>query len=73
MNFVYDTLADGRSIRVLTLIDSCTRECLLLEAAPRFTGDTVARAVAAIGEQRGLPGRITVDNGTEFTSWAVDA
>lgn len=73
MDFVHDTLADGRSIRVLTLIDSFTRECLMLEAAPRFTGATVARAVAAVGEQRRLPGRITVDNGTEFTSRALDA
>jgi putative transposase len=73
MDFVHDTLADGRAIRVLTLIDSHTRECLSLAAAARFTGDDVVRVVGAVGALRGLPARITVDNGTEFTSKALDA
>ena len=41
--------------------------------APRFTGHDVARVVGAVGARRGLPARITVDNGTEFTSKAMDA
>ncbi len=73
MDFVHDTLADGRAIRVLTLIDSCTRECLTLTVAPRFTGADVARIVGAVGAACGLPQRIAVDNGTEFTSKAFDA
>lgn len=73
MDFMQDTLADGRTLRVLTLIDSHTRECLTLAVAPRFTGADVARVVGAVGALRGLPARITVDNGTEFTSKALDA
>lgn len=73
MDFMQDTLADGHGLRVLTLIDSHTRECLALVADRRFTGDDVARLVGQVGTTRGLPTRITVDNGTEFTSRALDA
>jgi putative transposase len=73
MDFMHDTLADGRLVRVLTLIDSHTRECLALVAQSHFRGADVARILRDIGAQRGLPRWITVDNGTEFTSRALDA
>ena len=73
MDFMHDTLADGRLVRVLTLIDSHTRECLALVAQPRFRGEDVARMLQDVGAQRGRPRWITVDNGTEFTSRALDA
>jgi putative transposase len=73
MDFMHDTLADGRQIRVLTLIDSYTRECLALRAQVRFGGEDVTRVLTDVGTTRPLPQRITVDNGTEFTSRAVDA
>jgi len=73
MDFMHDTLADGRLVRVLTLIDSYTRESLALVAQPRFRGADVALVLRAVGAQRGLPRWITVDNGTEFTSRALDA
>jgi putative transposase len=73
MDFMHDALADGRLVRVLTLIDTYTRECLALLAQPRFTGEDVARVLQQLGTQRALPQRITVDNGTEFTSRAFDA
>jgi len=73
MDFMHDTLADGRLVRVLTLIDSYTRESLALVAQPRFRGEDVALVLRAVGTQRGLPRWITVDNGTEFTSRALDA
>jgi putative transposase len=73
MDFVHDTLAGGPLVRVLTLIDCHTRECLALVAQPRFRGDDVARTLTEVGAARGLPARITVDNGSEFTSQALDA
>jgi len=73
MDFMQDTLADGRGLRVLTVIDSFTRECLALVAQPRFRGEDVATVLHQIGATRPLPSRITVDNGTEFTSRALDA
>jgi putative transposase len=74
MDFMHDTLADGRSIRVLTLIDVFTRECLALRAATTFRGGDVAQLLAVQGQGRGqLPDHISVDNGTEFTSKTLDA
>jgi putative transposase len=60
-------------LRVLTLIDSYTRECLALVARPRFGGADVAAVLQQVRETRPLPARITMDNGTEFTSRALDA
>lgn len=64
---------DGRLLRVLTLIDSYTRECVALVAGARFRGEDVARVLGDLGKRRPLPQRITVDNATEFTSRALDA
>ena len=72
MDFMHDTLADGRAVRVLTVLAVYTRECVGLVAARTFRGDDVARLLGAVGATRGLPQRITVDNGTEFTSKALD-
>ncbi len=72
MDFMHDTLANGESIRVLTAIDVCTRECVALVAAKRFTGGDVAERLVCAGRGRGLPMRIKVDNGTEFTSRSLD-
>jgi putative transposase len=71
-DFIHDTLADGRTIRVLTAIDVFTRECVALEASPTFRGSDVARILGSAGATRGLPQRIRVDHGTEFTSKALD-
>jgi len=73
MDFMHDALADGRLVRVLTLIDTHTRECLALCAQPRFTGEAVVGVLQELGKRRSLPQRITVDNGTEFSSRALDA
>ena len=73
MDFMHDTLSDGRSIRVLTAIDLYSRESVALVAASRFSGADVAAVLSAAGKERGsLPRRIRVDNGTEFTSRALD-
>lgn len=73
MDFMHDTLAAKEPIRVLTAIDLCTRECVALVAAKSFSGSDVARLLSEAGSTRGaLPARIRVDNGTEFTSKALD-
>ena len=73
MDFMHDALANGRTLRVFTLIDVYTRECLALKPATGFSGAGVAEILADVGGQRRLPRRILVDNGTEFTSKALDA
>jgi putative transposase len=73
MDFMHDSLASGRMLRVLTVIDLCTRECVALAAGRGFSGSDVATILTAAGQQRKqLPRRIRVDNGTEFTSRALD-
>ena len=73
MDFMHDTLAGGRTLRLLTVIDLCTRECVALVAGRGFAGSDVAATLTSAGQQRGrLPDRIRVDNGTEFTSRALD-
>jgi putative transposase len=72
MDFMADALLDGGRIRILTAIDLHTRECVALEVDRSFTGADVTRVLEATRQARGLPKRIRVDNGTEFTSRAMD-
>lgn len=73
MDFMHDVLGTGRTIRVFTLIDVFTRECIALAASARFSGHDVARMLSDAGRERGrLPEIIQCDNGTEFTSTALD-
>jgi putative transposase len=72
MDFMSDALASGHKLRVLTVLDTCTRECVALEVATSFGGHQVAEVLTRVGVERGLPVAITVDNGTEFTSKALD-
>ena len=72
MDFVAQRLPDGRWIRVLTVVDQYTRECVTLLADNTLSGEKVATALDKALLQRGVPESITVDNGTEFTSKALD-
>jgi putative transposase len=72
MDFVAQRLADGRWIRVLTVVDQYTRECLTLHADTALSGEKVAGVLDKVVALRGAPKSITVDNGTEFASKAMD-
>jgi putative transposase len=72
MDFVAQRLPDGRWIRVLTVVDQFTRECLTLFADNALSGEKVATALDKIVVLRSTPESITVDNGTEFASKAMD-
>lgn len=73
MDFVSDRLEDGHYFRTLTVVDVFTRECLALHADRHLSGRKVAQVLERVGAERGLPKEITVDNGTEFFSKAMDA
>lgn len=66
MDFVSDTLAHGRTFRVLTIIDEYTRECLAVEADTSLPGLRVVRVLQQLAETRGMPEEIHVDHGPEF-------
>ena len=72
MDFVSDSLYNGRRFRVLTVVDDFSRECPALEADHSLTGQRVTRVLDRIALLRGLPEVITVDNGPEFISKALD-
>jgi len=73
MDFVADRFANGFRFRVLTVVDLYTRECLALYADRSISGKKVARALDGVVARRGVPKSITVDNGTEFVSRAMEA
>lgn len=72
MDVVSDQMADGRWIRVLTIVDNSTRESLVLHASQSITGHQVAEVLDRLTTARGKPQRTQVDNGSEFTSRAMD-
>lgn len=73
MDFVSDQLADGRRFRALTLVDDFSRECPLIEVDVSLPGPRVVAVLERLATTRGLPARIVVDNGPEFTGRALDA
>lgn len=78
LDFVQDTLQCGRKIRMLTVIDDYTRECLEIAVDRSLGGERVKRALERLMELRGKPKAIRSDNGTEFTSniilkWALES
>jgi putative transposase len=73
MDFVSARLADGRWFRTLTVLDVYSRECVALVADRSLTGAKVAAALTTVLTTRAKPAAITVDNGTEFVSRAMDA
>ena len=72
MDFVSDTLSCGRRFRGLNIVDCHSREALCIEVDTSLTGHRVVRALQRLGETRGLPQTIQVDNGPEFTGRALD-
>ena len=73
MDFVSDRTRSGSSIRVLTVIDEVSRECLALEADRSLTGKRVAVVLNRIALFRGFPAEVLTDNGPEFISNAMNA
>lgn len=71
LDFVSDQLTDGRRLRILTVVDNCTRQCLALIVDTSLSGVRVARELETLMQHRGKPMMIISDNGTEFTSNAI--
>lgn len=72
MDFVSDRLEDGHFFRTLNVVDVFTRECLAIHADRKLSGHLVSKVLDRIAAERGYPKEITVDNGTEFFSKAMD-
>jgi putative transposase len=77
LDFAHDVIATGRVIRVLSVVDAYTRECLALEVDTGFASRRVTRVLDEIIARRGKPLGIRCDNGPELTSrhilgWSVE-
>jgi putative transposase len=73
VDFMNDTLWDGRKYRLLNIIDDYNREVLAIEAGTSLPTTRVIRTLEYLKEFRGLPAIIRVDNGPEFISGKLDA
>ncbi len=77
LDFAADVLATGRTVRVLGVVDTFTRECLALEADTSFASRRVTRVFEQTIRERGRPQSIRCDNGPELTSrhflaWCIE-
>jgi putative transposase len=71
MDFMHDTLADGRRFRTLNILDTVSRECLAIEVDTSLPGQRVVRVLEQLVAWRGAPQQITIDNGPEFAGQAL--
>jgi putative transposase len=73
LDFVSDSLASGRKIRVLPVIDVCTREALVCETDFSLPARRVTAVLTRLAVERGLPEWIRLDNGPELISKELEA
>lgn len=73
--WAYDFMAtrteDGRPVKLLTIVDEFTRECLAIDVARRLRSDDVLFRLAELFVHRGAPQHLRSDNGPEFAAKAV--
>ncbi len=70
-DFVHIRTWDGRAVRLLTIIDEYTRECLAIRAGRSIRSSDVIETLAGLMMARGVPEHIRSDNGPEFTARVV--
>ena len=73
IDFVSDSVSTGKVIRMLTMVDDCTRECPAIEVDTSLGGWRVRRVLDRVVAERGLPEAIVLDNGPEFRGRALAA
>ena len=71
-DFVFDQSLSGKSLKMLTLIDEFTRECLALEAGVSIKSERVRQILERVCFKKGKPEQIRSDNGSEFIGKAVN-
>jgi len=70
-DFVLVRTRDGRAVRLLTVIDEYTRECLAIRADRHIRSSDVIETLSEAMVTRGIPDHIRSDNGPEFTARAI--
>lgn len=70
-DFIYERTHDEKQLRLLTIIDEYTRECLAIRTARRLSSKDVITTLAKLFVRKGVPENIRSDNGPEFTAKAI--
>ncbi len=70
-DFVFDRTHDGKTLKLMTVVDEYSRECLAVEVARKLNSRDVLRVLAKLMLRHGIPGHIRSDNGPEFIAKAV--
>lgn len=71
LDFIHDSLRDGRRFRALTIVDDFSRECPAIAVDSSISGQRVVRVLEELSQCTGLPQVLVLDNGPEFTSKAM--
>ena len=72
IDFMHDSLWDGRTYRLLNILDDYNREVLAIEVDTSLPAQRLIRVLEQLKAQRPLPKMIRVDNGPEFVSTKLD-
>ena len=70
-DFVHDQMVDGRSLKLLCVIDEYTRECLAIEVGASLRAQDVILTLSRLMRIYGKPAYVRSDNGAEFTAAKV--
>jgi transposase InsO family protein len=70
-DFVHDQLIDGRTLKMLCVIDEYTRECLAIEVGASLRSQDVILVLSRLMRLHGKPAFVRSDNGAEFTAARV--
>ena len=70
-DFVADRTHDGRPLKILTIIEEYSRECLAILVARRLRAADVLETLARLFVTQGVPVHLRSDNGPEFTATLV--
>ena len=71
LDFQFDTTVDGRTLKLLNIVDEYTRECPAIVVGRSIDADGVVATLDRISAERGYPGFVRFDNGPEFIANAV--
>ncbi len=73
VDFVYDKLSNGRSYKILTVLDEYTRQALAVEVRTRMGSEDVLEVLYGLFLRHGKPDLVRSDNGPEFSSRATQS
>lgn len=71
MDFVFDRIASGRTLKCLVIVDDATHEAVAAIPEHSVGGDHLVRILDEVCARRGRPSIIRTDNGPEFTGRAM--